>query len=83
VVATNQGDAAVTNVKINDATPPFTSYKNGGNCTTNLGAPTPATAFAPTGAGITGGVGSINCDKWTTIPAAAEVQLDFAVRIDP
>jgi len=73
IVATNEGDANVTDVVINDATPTFTTYGGGGSCTTGATLTAPAAASA----------GPVKCDKWTTVAPAATVQLDFAVRIDP
>lgn len=75
VVATNEGDADVTNVIINDATPTFTTYGGGGACSAGVGVALTAPAL--------GSVGTVKCDKWLTVAPAATVQLDFAVRIDP
>ncbi|WP_374086962.1 beta strand repeat-containing protein [Methylomicrobium lacus] len=72
VVATNEGDADVTNVVINDATPTFTTYGGGGACSAGATLAVPAV----------GSTGAVNCDKWSTVAPAATVQLDFAVRID-
>lgn len=84
VLATNQGDAAVTDVVINDATPTFTSYAGSGTCTnvSGMGA-VAAASLTGTGTAAVGSVGSIGCATWTTVPAAGVVQLDFAVRINP
>lgn len=72
IVATNEGDANVTNVVINDATPTFTTYGGGGVCS----------AGAALAAPSLGSAGTVKCDKWLTVTPAATVQLDFAVRID-
>jgi uncharacterized repeat protein (TIGR01451 family) len=75
VVATNEGDASVTNVVINDATPTFTTYGGGGTCSAGDGVALTAPAL--------GSAGTVKCDKWLTVAPAATVQLDFSVRIDP
>jgi len=72
IVATNEGDANVTNVVINDATPTFTTYGGGGACSTGATLAKPAV----------GNTGAVNCATWSTVAPAATVQLDFAVRID-
>jgi len=72
IVATNEGDADVTNVVINDATPTFTTYGSGGACSAGATLTKPAV----------GSSGTVNCATWPTVAPAATVQLDFAVRID-
>lgn len=82
VLGTNQGDAPVTLVKINDATPTFTTYvPTSGACSnvsSNMAGITVPTVTAPASAVA----GSVICDNWSTIPAAGVVRLDFAVKID-
>jgi len=81
VVATNDGDANVTNVVINDATPTFTTYGGGGACTSTGSVTGTATI---SGAGSTvGSTGAVKCATWTTVPPSATTQLEFAVRINP
>lgn len=81
VVATNDGDANVTNVVINDATPTFTTFAGGGACTNSVGVTGTATI---SGAGSTvGSTGAVKCGTWTTVPPSATTQLEFAVRINP
>ena len=81
VIATNEGDANVTNVVINDATPFFTTFAGGGACTNSVGVTGTATI---SGAGSTvGNTGAVKCATWTTVPPSATTQLEFAVRIDP
>ena len=81
VIATNEGDANVTNVVINDATPTFTTFAGGGACTNSVGVTGTATI---SGAGSTvGSTGAVRCSTWTTVPPSATTQLEFAVRINP
>ncbi|SJM93262.1 hypothetical protein [Crenothrix polyspora] len=79
IVATNEGDAPVSSVIINDATPSYTTYAGSGTCTAMASVTGVAVLTEP----ALGSAGSVKCDKWTTVPAAATTQLEFAVRINP
>jgi trimeric autotransporter adhesin len=79
IVATNEGDAPVSSVIINDATPSYTTYAGGGTCTAMASVTGVAALTEP----ASGSAGFVKCDKWTTVPAAATTQLEFAVRINP
>lgn len=79
IVATNEGDAPVSSVIINDATPSYTTYAGSGTCTAMASVTGVAVLTEP----ALGSAGFVKCDKWTTVPAAATTQLEFAVRINP
>lgn len=73
VTATNVGPAAITNLVISDATPPYTTY-----ISTVAASATAGTVTAPT----TGIAGTIQTTVASLAPGAAVV-LKFGVRIDP
>ncbi len=73
IVATNNGDADVTDVVINDTTPTFTTYGGGGACSSG------ATLTAP----AVSSTGVVKCATWATVAPAASTQLEFSVRINP
>jgi len=72
IVATNEGNAAVTNVVITDATPAFTTISTPAVATVGAIA-APVLAVGDTGT-VTNTVGSL--------APAATAQLDFGVKID-
>jgi uncharacterized repeat protein (TIGR01451 family) len=75
IVATNEGDAAVSSVVINDTTPSFTTYGGGTASACSAG----VTIVAP---GV-GSAGNVKCATWATLAPAATRQLEFSVRINP
>jgi len=82
VVATNEGDASVTDVAINDATPAYTTYGGGGICTGGT-ASVAGVALSGAGAASTGSTGSVLCSTWGTVNPSETAQLLFSVRINP
>ena len=73
IVATNEGNAAVTNVVITDATPAFTKVSTVATNTPSVPANISSPAVGATGT-VTDNVGSL--------APAATAQLDFGVKID-
>ncbi len=76
IVATNEGNAAVTNVVITDATPAFTTIAT--PATAKIGTATPAAATVP---GTVGQPATVSHTVGPLAPAAT-AQLDFSVKID-
>jgi uncharacterized repeat protein (TIGR01451 family) len=85
IVATNEGDAPVSSVVINDTTPSFTAYGGGGTCSAGATLAAPSITL-PVLSGISppaNSIGIVKCATWATLAPAATSTLEFSVRINP